>query len=176
MTTIVLSPVPSRAIPHLGLLSSTVHIVQPDGPWSCPEVSRPQGTEGFSTAQLPAHHVSIVQVPAVITDGAPGALVKDLHSPGAASTPIHQAELSAAWGERNGKGIIGRGEWEGSSGPVSPSPEQLVVFSLRLQSLLVLTQSPWTRVAPGSSLVSYSRHKRIIRLKTWKKQAILSWK
>ena len=53
------------------------------------------GTEGFSTAQLPAHHAGIVQVPAVITDGAPGALVKDLHSPRAATTSVRQADLSA---------------------------------------------------------------------------------
>ena len=57
-------------------------------------MSRPRGIEGFSTAQLPAHHVGIIQVPAVITDGAPGALVKDLHSPGAGTAPVHQAELS----------------------------------------------------------------------------------
>ena len=31
----------------------------------------------------------------ITTDGAPGALVKDLHSPGAVTAPVHQAELSA---------------------------------------------------------------------------------
>ena len=57
-------------------------------------MSRPHGIEGISTAQLPAHHAGIVQVPAVITDGAPGALVKNLHSSGAATTSVHQADLS----------------------------------------------------------------------------------
>ena len=104
-----------RAPSHVGRVSSTVQVVQPDGPWSCPKVSRPRGNEGFSTAQLPAHHAGIVQVPAVITDGAPGALVKDLHSPGAETSSVHQAELSAVWAKRNG--TVGRwpGEWEGSS-------------------------------------------------------------
>ena len=91
-----------RAPPQVRLISCAVQVVQPDGPWSRPEVSRPHGTEGFSTAQLPAHHVGIIQVPAVITDDAPGALVKDLHPPGAGTAPVHQAELSAVWGEKNG--------------------------------------------------------------------------
>ena len=102
MPTVVSSPAPGRALPHVGFLSSTFHFCQPDGPWSCPKVSRPLGIESFSTAQLPAHHVGIVQVPAVITDGAPGVLVKNFHSPSTGTIPIHQAELSALWGERNG--------------------------------------------------------------------------
>ena len=51
--------------------------------------------EGFSAAQLSAHHAGIVYAPVVITDGSPGALVKDLHSPGAGTAPVHEAELSA---------------------------------------------------------------------------------
>lgn len=77
------------------LLSRAVHVVQPDEVSSLPEVSRDRGMEGFSTTQLSAHHARIVQVPAVITDGAPGALVKDLHSAGTGTTPGHQAELWA---------------------------------------------------------------------------------
>ena len=105
VSAVVPPPASGRAPPHVGLIS-----IRPDGPWSHPEVSRPRGIEGFSTAQLPAHHVGIVQVPAVITDGAPGALVKDLHSPGAGTAPVHQAELSAVWGGRNGT----MGRWQGN--------------------------------------------------------------
>ena len=106
VSAVVPPPASGRAPPHVGLIS-----IRPDGPWSHPEVSRPRGIEGFSTAQLPAHHVGIVQVPTVITDGAPGALVKDLHSPGAGTAPVHQAELSAVWGERNGT----MGRWQGNN-------------------------------------------------------------
>ena len=115
VSAVVPPPAPGRASPHLGFISCAVHVVQPDGTWSHPEVSRPRGIEGFSTAQLPAHHASIIQVPAVITDGAPGALVKDLHSPGAGTAPVHQAELSAVWGETNGTVGHWPGEWERSS-------------------------------------------------------------
>ena len=124
VSAVVPPPAPQRAVPHVGLLSCAVQIVQPDGPWSCPKVSRPRGIEGFSTAQLPAHHVGIIQVPGAIIDGAPGALVKDLHSPGAGTAPVHEAELSAVWGERNGT------MWQWPQGlrrvfyPVGPSPEQ----------------------------------------------------
>lgn len=55
-------------------------------------MSRDRGIEGHSTAQLSTHHVGIAQVPAVITDGAPHAVVIDLYSPGTAAVPVHQAE------------------------------------------------------------------------------------
>lgn len=95
MPAVMLPPAPGRALPQVGLLSCAVHVIQPDGVRSPPEVSRHGGVDGFSTAQLSAHHVGIVQVPAVVTDGAPGAPVKDLHSAGAATAPVHQAKLSA---------------------------------------------------------------------------------
>ena len=89
-----------------------------------------------------------VQVPAVITDGAPGALVKDLHSPGAGTAPVHQAELSAVWGKRNGtmghwrvvRGRGGRG-WEGSSVLWDPHLSSRGRSLLRPQSLLVQIES-----------------------------------
>ena len=56
MSAVVLPPAPGRARPHVRLISSAVQVVQPDGSWSRPKVSRPRGIEGFSTAQLPAHH------------------------------------------------------------------------------------------------------------------------
>ena len=96
MITVVLPPALGRAPPHVGLLSCALHVVQPNGPWSCPKGGRDSDIEGFSTALLSAHHAGIVQVPAVITDGTPGALVKDLHSPGTGTASVHQAELSAA--------------------------------------------------------------------------------
>ena len=151
VSAVMLPPAPGRALPHVGLISCAVQVVQPDGSWSRPKVSRPCGIEGFSTAQLPAHHTGIVQVPAVITDGAPGALVKDLHSPGTGTAPVHQAELSAVW-ERNG--TMGRW-WRRGQGKCSsllwdPHLSSRGRSRLRLQSLLVQTRSHCTGAAPGS--------------------------
>ena len=153
VSAVVPPPAPGRAPPHVGLISCAVQVVQPDGPWSRPEVSRPRGIEGFSTAQLLAHHAGIIQVPAVITDGAPGALVKDLHSPGTGTAPVHQAELSAVWGERNG--TMGRWprEWEGSSVLWDPHLSSSGDSPLRPQSLLVHTLSHCTGSAPGSGFL-----------------------
>ena len=153
VSAVMLPPTPGRALPHVRLISCAVQVIQPDGSWSRPEVSRPRGIEGFSTAQLPAHHVGIVQVPAVITDGAPGALVKDLHSPGTGTAPVHQAELSAVWGERSG--TMGRWprEWEGSSVPWDPHLSSRGRSPLRLQTLLVQTLSRCTGAAPGSGFL-----------------------
>ena len=140
--------------------------VGPDGPWPCPEVSRPRGIEGFSTAQLPAHHTGIVLVPAVIGDGAPGALVKDLHSPGAGTAPVHLAGLSAVWGKRNGtmghwwvvRGRGGRG-WEGSSVLWDPHLSSRGLSLLRPQSLLVQIES----LHRGSTWVWFPAETAMIR-------------
>ena len=165
MAAVVHSPAPGRALPHMGFLSSAVQCVQQDGPWSCPKVSRPHDIEGSSTAQLPAHHAGIVQVPAIITDGAPGALVKDLHSPGAGTSSVHQAELSAVWGERNGT----TGHLQGDKGLLSCGTFTWAVDGALLWGFRV----PWFWqgvVALGQhlSLVSYSSDKRIITLKMGK--------
>ena len=153
MSAVVLLPALGRARPHVRLISSAVQVVQPDGSWSRPKVSRPRGIEGFSTAQLPAHHAGIVQVPAVITDGAPGALVKDLHSPGAGTAPVHQAELSAVWGGRNGTMGVLTGEWEGSSVLWDLHLSSRGRSPLKLQSLLVQRGSRCTGAAPGSGFL-----------------------
>ena len=157
VSAVVPPPPPGRAPPHMGLLSCAVQVVQPDWAWSCPEVSRPRGTAGFSTAQLPAHHVGIVQVPVVITDGAPGALVKDLHSPGTGTAPIHQAELSTVWRERNGTMRHWPGEWIGSSVLWNSHLSSRGRSPLRLQTLLVQTQSYCTGAASGCGFLKKER-------------------
>ena len=172
MIAVVLLPSPGRAPPHLGLLSSAVHFIQPDGPWSRPERGRDSGVQGFSTAQLPAHHAGIVQVPAVITDGAPGALVKNLHSSGAATTSVHQADLSTVWAERNGIPGVGKGFL--SCGTPTWAVGGALLWGCR---------PCWFRhgvFAMGQQLglVFYTSGKRIIRLENRKKikQEVLSWK
>ncbi|KAG8509103.1 Antigen WC1.1, partial [Galemys pyrenaicus] len=92
-----------KTVRHTGEESRYLHCISarqmcPDScPFSLPPPTNEHRpcTEGLPTAQLSAHHVGIRQVPAVITDGAPGALVKDLHSAGAAMASVHQAELCA---------------------------------------------------------------------------------
>ena len=81
----------------MSFFSITVHLVQQDGPRSFPKMSRASCVNGHSAAQLLAHHVGVTQVPAVITDCAPGALVVDLYSPSTATASICQAKLTAPW-------------------------------------------------------------------------------
>lgn len=163
MIAVVLLPSPGRAPPHLGLLSSAVHFIQPDGPWSHPEEGRDSGVQGFSTAQLPAHHAGIVQVPVVITDGAPGALVKDLHSPRAATTSIHQADLSAVWAERNGTPGVGKGFLS------SRTPTWAVGGALLWGCRPCCFRHGVVAMGQQLGLLFYTSGKRIIRLKNRKK-------
>ena len=97
MPAVLPPPTMRTALRNARFLSITVHLIQPDGPWSFPKMSRTCGINGHTAAQLPAHHVGIIQVPAVITDGAPEALMIDLYSPGTTPTSIYQAELSTPW-------------------------------------------------------------------------------
>ena len=97
MPAVLPPPAMGTALRNARFFSITVHLIQPDGPWSFPKMSRTRGINGHTAAQLPAHHVGIIQVPAVITDGAPGALMKHFYSPGTTPTSIYQAELSTPW-------------------------------------------------------------------------------
>lgn len=113
----ILCPVSDNAVPQVGLISiARVYHHVPDLAWSWPRVSRDCGIEGFTTVQLSAHHLGTIQAPRVSTDGAPGTLVKDLHSASTSTASIHQTELSCVWGER-GQRHIYTGK-EGFSGPV----------------------------------------------------------
>lgn len=100
MPTILPPPAMWMALWNTRFFSITVHLVQPDGPCSFPKMSRTSGVNGHSTAQLSAHHMGIPQVPAVITDGAPRALMIDLYSPSTATTSIYQTNLTTLWKER----------------------------------------------------------------------------
>lgn len=100
MPAVMPPPAMGMALPNTRFFSITVHLIQPDGPCSFPKMSRTDGINGPSTAQLFAHHVGIIQVPAVITDGAPGALMIDLYSPSTTPASIYQAKLTTPCKEK----------------------------------------------------------------------------
>lgn len=70
-----------------------VHIVQEDGPTPLAEGHGSWEGDGMATAQLATHHIGIHNVPVIITDCPPGAVVEDLHSPLAPAGPIGETDL-----------------------------------------------------------------------------------
>ena len=81
MSAIVCPPAIVITLVKAGLQTCTQHVVQPD---DAPPLSklRPGGdTGGVAVPQLMTHHVTIVDVPLVVTDSAPCAVVLDLHTP-----------------------------------------------------------------------------------------------
>jgi len=71
-----------------------VHVVQPDTLWPGAEVRPIQCRERHPAAQLPAHDLSVLLIPAAVTDGSPLLLVKHLDSASAAVRAVCQLEVS----------------------------------------------------------------------------------
>lgn len=70
--------------------SGAVDIVQPDLAAALAKVRSMGSSQCLSTAHLPADHLGIIEVPAVIAHAAPGTSELDLHSAGALPAPPDQ--------------------------------------------------------------------------------------
>jgi len=92
MVAVVDSPCTCLAVEDGFLHTSAVHLIQPDGILASPIVSCFSGQHCCSTAQLPAHHISISEVPAIIADGAPSLVMEHLHSSCTTAGAIEQLE------------------------------------------------------------------------------------
>lgn len=73
-------PAGAGALAKVVLASRTLNVIQEDASGARAEVGLSRGCNGPSAPQLSAHHLGFVQVPEVITHGAPGPLVEDLHA------------------------------------------------------------------------------------------------
>ena len=80
VATVVVRPARARTLAKVVLASQTLNVIQEDVSRAWTEVSLSRGCNGPSTPQLSAHHLGFIQVPEVITHGAPGPLVEDLHA------------------------------------------------------------------------------------------------
>lgn len=93
MVAIVLSPCPSRAVAQRGLSPLASHVIQPDGPGPWAIMGFAHTRSDPSTAQLPAGHSTIPQVPVVITHCAPASSMPHLQPAGTLVGPISQTNL-----------------------------------------------------------------------------------
>lgn len=90
MPTVSAAPRLRRAAPQGGLAAPAPHLIQPHGPRAWSKGSPRHGVHSPAAPQLPAHDLGVRQVPGVITHGAPGASVPELHTARAAVlTPAH---------------------------------------------------------------------------------------
>lgn len=100
MITAVDSPSLELAFRKSSLRPRAVHVVQPDGALSLAKVSPPWGRNNHPTVQLPAHHRSIWELPAVITHGSPLLVVEHFHSPSTTAWAVHQPDWGKAGNSR----------------------------------------------------------------------------
>lgn len=84
-------------LPQETLSSCTAHIIQQERALPFAEFGLTRGCEGSATAQLPAYHVGVVPVPAVVTNPAPLATVEDFHTSRTSARPIHELHLWPAF-------------------------------------------------------------------------------
>lgn len=90
------------ALAYRGLIALALHIVQEDAPYTLSKVATPKGTDTLPAVQLLAHHMGVLDVPEVITNSAPSAIVVDFHSPFTPIFSIHQPDCKRVWGTHRG--------------------------------------------------------------------------
>lgn len=88
----------TEAQPSLSALAS--QLTEPHRACALPKEGAPRSSQCPPTAELPAGHCGITQVPSVVTHGAPTAAIPDLQSAGTAVWTISQAQ--PLWGWRRG--------------------------------------------------------------------------
>lgn len=80
------------AVGQAGLVAAALDVLQPDLPAAGAEHRAVQGRLGQAAAQLQAHHVGLVQVPAVVAHRPPLVVAEQLHPAGAPVVPVHQPD------------------------------------------------------------------------------------
>jgi hypothetical protein len=80
VATVVGKPATVQTLPQPGFRSHALHIIQDNGAQASLKMGSADGYHSPTTAQLPAHHLGIPQVPAVITHCAPAAIEVELHA------------------------------------------------------------------------------------------------
>ena len=103
MGTVVDAPATVAALEEGGLPPCAVHIVQVDIASALSKVGTRWRRNSKAASQLPAHDLGIVQVPAVITDGAAAPVVVNLYAPLAPVPAVHQAQGGTLERRRQGK-------------------------------------------------------------------------
>ena len=76
----MLRPARVGTLAQVALNPGALQVVQEDVSRAWAEVSLPQGRHSLSAPQLSAHDLGFIQVPEVITHGAPDLLVEDFHA------------------------------------------------------------------------------------------------
>ena len=92
MATVVFSQAGMSAVQKGRLIADTVDIIQPDVSTALTKVGTRFGGLSCSTVHDSAHHLSISDVPLVVTDGSPLAVMQNLHSTRAAVSAVDKPE------------------------------------------------------------------------------------
>lgn len=75
MPTVIFSKVIVGAVREAGLQAGTLHIIQPYRAVASTKMGAGGSRNRMAAAKLSAHHISILQLPFIITDGTPLAFI-----------------------------------------------------------------------------------------------------
>lgn len=80
------------ALPQVVLVPSALHVIQEDVPSAWTKLGFRQSQQRLSALQAPAHHLGIRQLPAVIADRSPAAVVVKLDAARASAATVRQTQ------------------------------------------------------------------------------------
>lgn len=151
---VVLSPGPRGAVAQRGLHPFAAHVVQPDGPGPGTVVGFAHAGPDASTAQLPAGHGAVPQVPLVIAHCPPEASMPHLQPAGTPVRPIGQTNPEGAC---SGRPRVRRGHLGSASSLHVPSTHLIPPGSPRWgrglglwMTLKGLPLGSWLMAPPGT--------------------------
>lgn len=78
MTAVVDGDPPVGTVPQVGFIPSALHVVEEDVARAFAVLGFGQSHQGFSTSHHPTDHLGVGQLPAVVADRSPAAVVVDL--------------------------------------------------------------------------------------------------
>ncbi len=90
----MLPPLRRQALTQRCLGAKASDVVEIDGSGPLPKVSIGEGVGGTVIAELATHHVGILDVPGVVTDGPPRPVTCDLHATLGGTGSTNQADLN----------------------------------------------------------------------------------
>lgn len=80
------------AVPQVVFIPSAPHVIEEDFPRARTEPGFRHSYQGFSAPQPPAHHFGVRQVPAVVADRSPAAVVIEFDAPRASPVAVRQSQ------------------------------------------------------------------------------------
>lgn len=97
MAAVVLTPAQVEALGQVAFCAPTFHVIQKDGTRTVAEEGLSLGRQSWAASDCSAHHVSVSEVPVIITHGSPHGFVENLYATLTAAVAVPQTDGRFDW-------------------------------------------------------------------------------